>query len=360
MGSARTSEAPNASFSREGVPMFRSNLRFRQLVSLTAMVGLMIPAAAALGEVHAFCPILAATQCRMLQARSAGLVDQIARQAGNNPAAQQAINAVRNRVSKSTLNGADLVNLARAMRAAGPPKGQAKINVAIGQIAVNQQVQLWLLKGQPRAAAVPSGSNVPIALVPGVPRGRIVPMGFGPVIIGVDQASDAIVLGEGNVEQVAAEVSAPSTANVEVTLANAASATVNYTVNQQTYSMAPTFEQNLTGGSSWVVQFDRGEGNGTAQYKLSQGYYEFTVTPKGWELYRKQKPSMTTVSQQSAQTSDYAEAAGISLPQHFKMFDPVPVLTGSSQEKAAAQLPEHFSLFRAAAEKVAQTETPRS
>jgi hypothetical protein len=69
-------------------------------------------------------------------------------------------------------------------------------------------------------------------------------------------------------------------------LVNGGSGPVNYTVNQQPFSMAPTFEQNLPVGQSWTVEFDRGGGAGTTRYQLADGVYKFTPTPQGWELYR--------------------------------------------------------------------------
>jgi len=326
-------------------------------------MGLILPATHASGEVHGLCPVLSGQLNSTLRNRSGGLLDQIARQAGNNAGGvRQAINAVRNGVNDGTLTGGDLVELAKAVRTAAAPAAQAEINVAIARLAVNQQVLLWLRSAPLDATAFPPGRNVPIALVPGIPlltRGRIVPLGLGPVLIGVDQPGDTIVLGEGDVEEVAKEVADGSVAKVQATLANAATTPVNYTVNQQPYKMEPKYEQALNGGSSWVVEFDRGGGNGTARYELTtDGYYEFTVTPKGWELYRKEAPPAgpPPAGPPPAAKSAYAQAAGMRLPPDFKLFDPIPTLTGGGSAPTTAQLPENFTLFRAAADKVAQSQ----
>ena len=34
-----------------------------------------------------------------------------------------------------------------------------------------------------------------------------------------------------------------------------------------------------------VIEFDRGSGNDTGRYMLSDGLYKFASTPQGWELY---------------------------------------------------------------------------
>ena len=161
------------------------------------------------------------------------------------------------------------------------------------------------------------------------------------MLIGVDQPGDTIVLGQGDVEEVAKEVADGTAANVQATLANAATTPVNYTVNQQPYKMDPKYEQALTGGSSWLVEFDRGGGNGTARYELTtDGYYEFTVTPKGWELYRKRRPlPCRPVDRRPRRPRRMRQAVGMRLPPNFKLFDPLPTLTGSGSAPRTAQLP---------------------
>ena len=137
-------------------------------------------------------------------------------------------------------------------------------------MAVNQQVQLWLLKGTPGNTKVPGGATVPIALVPGMPRGQIVSIGFGPVLIGVAQSSSSIVLGEGNVQQVADEISNSPTSrlSVSITLANPTDAAVSYAINQQSYKMEPKNVQDLRVGNAWIIAFDRGNEKGTVRYPV--------------------------------------------------------------------------------------------
>lgn len=61
---------------------------------------------------------------------------------------------------------------------------------------------------------------------------------------------------------------------------------VNYTLNDVRFSMAPGYEQKLPGGRSWIIEFDRGGSFGTARYGLTPGTYAFAVTERGWAVSR--------------------------------------------------------------------------
>jgi hypothetical protein len=201
------------------------------------------------------------------------------------------IDAVRQGVNNGTLTAADLVDLVNAVNGNLP----RDILITIGQVAVNQQVIIWIANAQPGANPIPAGANVPIALVPGLPVGTIIPLGFGPTLVGLGNAADMIILGEGNVLQAAGlpaavgppvtDFDGPLTAG-QVVLTNVGQDPVNYNVNQSPFSMQPTFKQDLTGGQTWTVEFDRGGSFGAAQYELTEGWYEFTPTEKGWELFK--------------------------------------------------------------------------
>jgi hypothetical protein len=123
----------------------------------------------------------------------------------------------------------------------------------------------------------------------------MIPLGFGPTLVGLGQPGDQIILGSGNPLELAG-LATPEGAPVaeagegtkaRVILSNAGAGLVNYNVNDAPFSMESKFEQELTTGSSWIVEFDRGGNNGTARYTLTDGYYEFTPTATGWELYKK-------------------------------------------------------------------------
>jgi uncharacterized protein (TIGR03067 family) len=145
------------------------------------------------------------------------------------------------------------------------------------------------------------GGNVPLGLIPGLPAGLMMPMGGGfgnAMLVGMGQPGDQIVLGTGDPDQAAglavappdalpAPASAGPTADGDVILANAASGPVSYNVNQNPFNMQPRDKQTLPAGTSWLVEFDRGNGGGNARYQLSPGYYEFRSGASGWDLFQK-------------------------------------------------------------------------
>ena len=61
---------------------------------------------------------------------------------------------------------------------------------------------------------------------------------------------------------------------------------VNYLLDGKSSTSEPGTTQTLSGQPTWQVEFDRGEASGQARYTLTEGTYTFTVTEKGWELYR--------------------------------------------------------------------------
>jgi hypothetical protein len=72
-----------------------------------------------------------------------------------------------------------------------------------------------------------------------------------------------------------------------VLLTNDGSVAVNYTVNEQHFTLQPGYNQALPDGTTWTVAFDKGDSAGAARYGLASGTYAFTVKDKGWELYKK-------------------------------------------------------------------------
>ena len=69
-----------------------------------------------------------------------------------------------------------------------------------------------------------------------------------------------------------------------VLLTNIGGVKVNYTVDGKRFSMEPDFQQVIS-RPRIVISFDRGGDFGTAKYGIGEGWYEFTPTDKGWELY---------------------------------------------------------------------------
>ncbi len=65
-------------------------------------------------------------------------------------------------------------------------------------------------------------------------------------------------------------------------------ATLRYSVNGRQYSIRPGEQHDFTEPGPGVIEFDRGNNAGLAQYRLSGGVYTFAPTDRGWELFRSQ------------------------------------------------------------------------
>lgn len=68
---------------------------------------------------------------------------------------------------------------------------------------------------------------------------------------------------------------------------------VEYTLNDNNYSMRPGQSQTFRHDRHWVVQFDSGTGRGPMQYTLKAGTYKFKQTADGWQLFSSSTPSPT-------------------------------------------------------------------
>jgi hypothetical protein len=62
---------------------------------------------------------------------------------------------------------------------------------------------------------------------------------------------------------------------------------VAFLVDAREVELADGQSHSLHGGQQRIVQFDRGGSFGTARYALTEGEYEFLITPRGWDLVRK-------------------------------------------------------------------------
>jgi len=71
---------------------------------------------------------------------------------------------------------------------------------------------------------------------------------------------------------------------------------INYSLNGNNYTIQPGQTQRITNDRQWVVEFDRGTGQGTGRYTLSEGRFKFKSTDQGWELVRAVDQSATTQS----------------------------------------------------------------
>ena len=170
-----------------------------------------------------------------------------------------------------------------------------RANRMFHRLAVLARLTALLNTAVPGGGPVPVGNQVPMALVPGLPRGTIIVLGNGAVIIGVGNLRQTVAVGRGNVAQACgmtvavgaplAETDAKPVTSGAV-LINAEETAVNYNVNNKSYSMEPEYRQPLPGGRKWVVAFDRGGSFGQARYGISQGTYKFTLTDEGWNLFK--------------------------------------------------------------------------
>lgn len=69
-----------------------------------------------------------------------------------------------------------------------------------------------------------------------------------------------------------------------ILLTNIGGSKVNYTVSGKRYSLNPNYRQVIP-RSQIMISFDRGGSFGNAKYGIDVGWYEFTPTKQGWELY---------------------------------------------------------------------------
>jgi len=70
-----------------------------------------------------------------------------------------------------------------------------------------------------------------------------------------------------------------------ILLTNAGGAAVNYTVNGRRYTMQPNYQQAIA-RRRIAIAFSRGGSFGSARYGIDEGWYQFTATDRGWELYK--------------------------------------------------------------------------
>lgn len=69
---------------------------------------------------------------------------------------------------------------------------------------------------------------------------------------------------------------------------------ISYVLDSAPFTMDAGGSQELAGKASWLIEFDRGAGNGPARYSLTDGAYHFAMTDRGWELYSDTAASRTS------------------------------------------------------------------
>ena len=69
-----------------------------------------------------------------------------------------------------------------------------------------------------------------------------------------------------------------------ILLMNAGNTPVNYAFDGRRFAMEPDYQQ-VVARSRITIAFDRGGSFGHAKYGIDEGWYKFTATDRGWELY---------------------------------------------------------------------------
>jgi hypothetical protein len=60
---------------------------------------------------------------------------------------------------------------------------------------------------------------------------------------------------------------------------------LTYRLNQWTYTIKPGESQKIKHDREWIIRFDRGDKQGSAEYSLKGGLYSVKRTAGGWELF---------------------------------------------------------------------------
>jgi hypothetical protein len=143
--------------------------------------------------------------------------------------------------------------------------------------------------------ALPCGMTE-VVCMPGLPEGETCLLPNGCMLVGAGDEGECSVMEADAAEllgfPVAAGEPVPESSlsgpQSGTLLLNPASngVAVNYTINDSEYEMQPGFAQPLDESNTWTIRFDRGEGQGMAEYTLATGSYAFGADKDGaWELF---------------------------------------------------------------------------
>jgi hypothetical protein len=135
-----------------------------------------------------------------------------------------------------------------------------------------------------------------VVCMPGLPEGETCLLPNGCVLVGAGDTGEYSVMEADAAELLGFPVaagepvpeSALSGSQSGTLLLNPASngVAVNYTINDSAYEIQPGFAQPLDETNTWTIRFDRGEGQGMAEYTLAPGAYAFGADMDGaWELF---------------------------------------------------------------------------
>lgn len=229
------------------------------------------------------------------EATLAGLTPPLDAAAGATADAWKELNDAREAAGKGELTATQLGDLDAAFDNLGFPNAvNGDIDKTIADLGTSSTILEMLESATPDTTTLPTGTDNLIALLPTLPAGTVVSLGGGMVLIAGSTEEDGPAIMTGCVAEMAGlpieGTPAPDSTSKVVTsgtlLLNNSDVDVNYVVNGSSYSMQPGFSQPLGAGTTWVVEFDKGNAQGTAKYTLSPGTYAFEATDKGWELFR--------------------------------------------------------------------------
>jgi hypothetical protein len=203
---------------------------------------------------------------------------------------------ITRKANAGALTNADLQAFAAMMRPGLAAGMSQSANQLFYRLTVLSRLTAILNTAIPGAGGlVPVGNRVSIVLVPGLPRGQVILLGNGAVLVGVGHLCRYVTVGRGNVAQcvgmtVGIGPPVPDTEAKLVSdgtlLINGEDAQVNYNLNGHPYTMNAGYRQPLSAGRTWVIAFDRGGSFGETRYTLSEGTYKFSMTDEGWALFK--------------------------------------------------------------------------
>jgi len=73
-------------------------------------------------------------------------------------------------------------------------------------------------------------------------------------------------------------------------------ATLSYSINGEECSLEAGQNREVELADNMTIEFDRGVGDATGRYSLTEGEYRFASTPKGWELYHSSETPAESVA----------------------------------------------------------------
>jgi hypothetical protein len=180
---------------------------------------------------------------------------------------------------------------------------QADLERVVRWIAIRDAFLVLLRSGVRGQGATVSVAGIPTGVIwvlydPLLPAGTGMVVNSGLMVCGtggegeihVSQASAAealglpVGLGDPVPDMEGEEPSSPAE-SIILSLPKEVGGSVSYVINgRHSYSLKPGYKQTLPAGQRWVVEFDRGNRQGTARVTVARGCWEFRILNNRWEL----------------------------------------------------------------------------